>query len=431
MTSPSAGPSVRRLSIRVALAATAIVGVAYLVIAAAVAIVITDNLTAEVDGHLQQALVQMSDGGGQGPGGPPLDHNPFDPTKQDPRGLPVLVWHVGADGAVAAQGLTNLELPVADANVGSPTSVTIDGATYRLAGASAAAGRVVVGQSMDTVAATQSTLVVAEVGIGFALLVAVFLGAVAIGRRVALPIERERRRQLEFTADASHELRTPLSVIEAQTSLALARDREPPWDQSAFLRIDKELKRTRRLVDDMLWLARFDSAAPSGGEAAEPVDLAVLANQTADRFGAVAEAKHQRLEVRVGSTSDAAIVTVSPEWLDRLLGVLLDNACKYSPEGGNITVSVVPEGRRLRLAVEDSGPGIPAEERSRVFDRFHRATDAPGGAGLGLAIADAIVRASGGRWSIGTSEAGGASIAVTWARSAVGDGGRRESHPGE
>jgi two-component system OmpR family sensor kinase len=287
---------------------------------------------------------------------------------------------------------------------------------------------------MDNVAATQSTLIVAEVGIGCALLIVVFLGAVAIGRRVALPIERERERQLEFTADASHELRTPLSVIEAQTSLALARDRDPPWDQSAFRRIDTELKRTRRLVDDMLWLARFDSGGPVGGRsdaAAEPVDLAVLAAQTADRFAAVAEARHQTLEVRLGASANGAIVTVSPEWLDRLLGVLLDNACKYSPEGGSVTVSVANEGRRVRLAVDDSGPGIPAEERTRVFDRFHRATDAPGGAGLGLAIADAIVRASGGRWQIGTSNAGGASIAVTWARSSVGDGGRRESHSDE
>jgi signal transduction histidine kinase len=418
------------LSIRVALAASAIVGIAYLLIAAVVAIAVTNNLTSEVDGHLQQALAQMSDVG-QGPGGPP-DQKGFDPTRQDPRGLPVLVWNVAADGSIKPQGLTNLDLPPADANMGSATSVSIDGATYRLAGASAATGRVVVGQSMDTVAATQSTLIVAEFGIGCALLVVVFLGAVAIGRRVALPIERERQRHLEFTADASHELRTPLSVIEAQTSLALARDRDPPWDQSAFKRIDTELKRTRRLVDDMLWLARFDSSGPSGTEsAAEPVDLAVLAAQTADRFAAVAEARNQSLAVRVEAAADAAIVTVAPEWLDRLLGVLLDNACKYSPEGGSVTVSVAAEGRRVRLAVDDSGPGIPAEERGRVFDRFHRATEAPGGAGLGLAIADAIVRASGGRWLIATSPAGGASISVSWIRSAVGGSGHRESRSAE
>jgi len=133
----------------------------------------------------------------------------------------------------------------------------------------------------------------------------------------------------------------------------------------------------------------------------------------------------------VGSAADGAVVTVAPEWLDRLLGVLLDNACKYSPEGGSVTVSVATEGRRARLVVDDSGLGIPAEERARVFDRFHRATDAPGGAGLGLAIADAIVRASGGRWQIGTSPAGGASISVSWVRSTVGGSGRRESHAAE
>ena len=92
-----------------------------------------------------------------------------------------------------------------------------------------------------------------------------------------------------------------------------------------------------------------------------------------------------------------------------------------------MTVSVAAEGRRVRLAVDDSGPGIPAEERGRVFDRFHRATEAPGGAGLGLAIADAIVRASGGRWLIATSPAGGASVSVSWIRSAVGGSGHRES----
>ena len=110
-------------------------------------------------------------------------------------------------------------------------------------------------------------------------------------------------------------------------------------------------------------------------------------------------------------------MTAPPEWLDRLLGVLLDNACKYSPEGGAIAVSVAGQGRRVRLTVDDSGPGIPAEERGRVFDRFHRATDSPGGAGLGLAIADAIVHATAGRWSIATSPAGGASVTVTWPRS--------------
>ena len=109
-------------------------------------------------------------------------------------------------------------------------------------------------------------------------------------------------------------------------------------------------------------------------------------------------------------------MTVPPEWLDRLLGVLLDNACKYSP-GGRLRLR---RGRQRErpdaLTVDDSGPGIPVDERTRIFDRFHRATDRPGGAGLGLAIADAIVRATNGRWRIGASPAGGASMSVTWPR---------------
>ena len=414
------GPSVRSLSIRVALAASAVVGIAYVIIAAVVVIVVTSNMTADVDRHLTAVLRQVSDFSAP-PGGP---FPGFDPSRQDPRGLPVLAWAVDSKGTASAVGLTNLALPAEDRQVRAPATVTIDGAGYRIAGAPSGSGWYVVGQAMDGVSQTQSTLIVAEMGIGCALLIVVFLGAVAIGRRVALPIERARRRQLEFTADASHELRTPLSVIEAQATLALARERDAAWDDAAFGRIDGELKRTRRLVDDMLWLARFDS---TGGPAeAEPVDVKVLAAQTADKFGAVAEARKQTLTVDRDSSREDAIVIASAEWLDRLVGVLLDNACKYSPEGGGIAVRVAAEGRRVRLTVDDSGPGIPTAERSRVFDRFHRATDLPGGAGLGLAIADAIVHATGGRWQIGSSPAGGASVSVSWPRAMSG---HREAEP--
>ncbi|MDQ3871845.1 MAG: HAMP domain-containing histidine kinase, partial [Chloroflexota bacterium] len=140
------------------------------------------------------------------------------------------------------------------------------------------------------------SVILAELVIAPILLAIVFLGAVAIGRRVATPIELARRRQLEFTADASHELRTPLSVIEAQTSLALVQDRAPAWYRVAFERVDRESKRMRRLVDDLLWLARFDATQAPGH--AEPVDLGVLAAQAADRFGVIASAHDLRLEVR-------------------------------------------------------------------------------------------------------------------------------------
>jgi signal transduction histidine kinase len=411
----SQGPSVAMITVRVAMAASAIVGIAYLVIAVVVVIFVTNNLTSDIDNRLNQALAPV-------PVQPGPDQ-PFGSAGSPNRlfGPPVLLWRISPTGSVESLNTSNIDLPAAYRNAVGPETVSISGVDVRIQGASRGADYVVVGLTMDDVTQTRSTLIVAEFGIGCALLIVVFLGAVAVGRRVALPIDRARRRQLEFAADASHELRTPLSVIEAQTSLALVRERDRAWDSNAFKRIDSELQRTRRLVDDMLWLARFDS---TGGQPdAEPVDVGVLAAQAADRFGAVAEARHQKLTVSAAAGAEGVIVTASPEWLDRLLGVLLDNACKYSPEGGAILVTVAGEGRRVRLTVDDSGPGIPAEERSRVFDRFHRATDAPGGAGLGLAIADAIVHATGGRWTIATSPAGGAGISVNWPRSVSG---RRE-----
>src|SRR3984893_9568631 len=139
-----------------------------------------------------------------------------------------------------------------------------------------------------------------------------------------------------------------------------------------------------------------------------------MGQQAVDRFAAVAEARRQRLNIRV--TGDSHVIAAAPEWLDHLVGVLLDNACKYTPEQGSIDVRVAAEGNRITLVVDDSGPGIPADQRGQIFDRFRRGSDQPGGAGLGLAIADAVVRATNGSWEVSTSTAGGASMAVTWPR---------------
>jgi two-component system sensor histidine kinase TctE len=92
----------------------------------------------------------------------------------------------------------------------------------------------------------------------------------------------------------------------------------------------------------------------------------------------------------------------------------MDNACRYAGPDGQVRISVRAQGSRVSLTVEDSGPGIPEAERSRLFDRFHRATDHGPGAGLGLAIGDSIVRSTGGRWQVGDSPLGGALMAVSW-----------------
>ncbi len=410
------GPTlgVRRQAIRVALGATLVVAVAYLAVSVAVVTVVTRDLTAQVDQRLDEALERVPSGR------EPVDE-PFErPPGDRPFGPPTLIWAVAPNGTVLADADTP-DLPKQYETVVGPLTASIDGTELRLQGSRMGDLYVVVGQSLESVSDARSTIVLAEVLIAPILLLAVFLGAVAIGRRVAAPIEAARRRQLDFTADASHELRTPLSVIEANTSLALAEDRDETWYRSAFERVDHESKRMRRLLDDMLWLARFDATHPPPGS--EPVDLGVLAAQTTDRFAAVAETRGVRLMVRV--PDEAASVAAPPELLDRLLGVLLDNACKYVPEGGLVDVTVARDGSRVAVTVDDSGPGIPATDRDRIFDRFHRASEPAGGpsgtsgAGLGLAIADAIVRATGGRWQLGTAPAGGARFTVSWPRTLV------------
>ena len=410
----SAAAAVRGRSIRVALSATAVVALAYVVVSAGVVAFATRDLTGQVDQRLAQSFGRLPPGG-SGRGGGPQDPG-RDPGR--PFGLGFLAWTIGPDGTVEKDSTTP-DLPAELRAVGAPTTATIDGVQVRIAGQAVGDDRVVVAQSMEQVTDAQRTIVLGELLIAPFLMVAVFLGAVIVGGRVAGPIEAARRRQLEFTADASHELRTPLSVIEANTSLALAQPRDAEWYRTSFGRVDREAKRMRRLLEDMLWLARFDTGQgppPSG-----PVDLGVLVRQAADRFGAVAETRKLRLTVNAPSTS--VVVAAPADLLDRLVGVLVDNACKYAPEGGSVDVAVGVDGGRAVLTVDDSGPGIPDADRELIFDRFHRSLSTAGdasGAGLGLAIGDAIVRATGGRWTVGTAPAGGARFMVSWSRASVG-----------
>ena len=399
-------------ALRVALMSTAITAVAFAIIAIAVVVYVTQNLTSQIDNRLTASLGRIQSTGVvavpqfqdfRDPGGPRF-------------GPPLLVWAFAGDGTLLATNDTSAVLPGAARGLTGASTVSVGGTDVRVNGASVGGAVVVVGQSLDAVSEARSTVIGAELIVGGVLLVVVFFGALAIGRRVGAPIELARQRQLEFTADASHELRTPLSVIEAQTSLALAQDRDPGWYRAAFQRIADESRRIRRLVEDLLWLARVDTS--SGQPGAEAVDVGVLAGQAAERFATVAEARG--LSLQVTAPEQALGVMGSPDWLDRLLGVLLDNACKYAPPGGRVEVAVSGDGGRVRLAVEDSGPGIPRTERPRIFDRFHRTSDRVSGAGLGLAIADAVVRRTHGRWEVGTSALGGASMVVSWPRALSG-----------
>jgi two-component system OmpR family sensor kinase len=203
-----------------------------------------------------------------------------------------------------------------------------------------------------------------------------------------------------------------LSVIEAE--LSLARESFGPPEPETLDRISEESHRLKRIVDDLLWLARFDSAPPP--PVSGSIDVATIVEACTERFRPLAESRSIHLVVqRLGS--EPATIIAPAEWIDRLASVLVDNACKYASESGSVLIQVGRVDQRVVLCVEDSGPGIPAGERDRLFDRFRRGTDRVGGHGLGLAIADSIVRSTGGRWRVDDADAviGGAHMEVSWA----------------
>lgn len=422
MTS-TATPQVKQLARRAALMATAFVAAVYLAISVAIVAWLTLSLTAQVDERLARALAFEARAGSETaptlprppaqlppiPEGAELADLLGEPPPGFPFGRERATWRIDVDGEVVSER-SDLELPIEHATVVGPTTVTIDDTPIRIAGRDIEAGRLVVGESMAPVDDATWTVIMGLLIIAPFLLLAVFLGALTVGRRVATPVERARQRQLAFTADASHELRTPLSVIEANASLALATEREAAWYRRSFERVLAEAQRMHRLIDDLLWLARFD--ATQQPPAGEPVDLGVMVEQAADRFAALAETRAQRIDVEIDDPDTS--LSAPPEWIDQLIAVLLDNACKYSPEGGRIVVRVAKNAGRVVLSVDDSGPGISDDEMESLFDRFHRGTHDSSGAGLGLAIGDAIVRATSGRWDIRRSELGGAHLTVSW-----------------
>ena len=396
---------------RVAAAATAVIAVLYVIAVIVFNVLFASHQTAQSDYYLgtrltaaatdpallgQSAAARSSAAAGDvdadaapvflwlvTPAGTVTEHSPGAP------GLPagLLAAHPPHDGLAFTAGLGRT-------------------GAFRLRLARDGGDWLIAGQSRAGDAHTARLLLYAEVSAGPVLLLAMFFGSLVVGLRALAPVEQSRRRQLEFTADASHELRTPLSVIRAEADVALSSPRDAAQYRDALTRIQGESGRLRQLVDDMLWLARFDSRPPPPGD--EPVDLVTLAQACADRFRAVGPA------VTADTGAGPALISAPPDWIDRLAGVLMDNACRYAGPGGQVRIGVRTQGHRVSLTVEDSGPGIPEAERPRLFDRFRRATEHGPGAGLGLAIGDSIVRSTGGRWQVGDSPLGGALMTVSW-----------------
>jgi heavy metal sensor kinase len=208
-----------------------------------------------------------------------------------------------------------------------------------------------------------------------------------------------------FTADASHELRTPLSVIRGVGENVLRETRTPAEYKDAMGSMLEEVDRLTRLVDTLLKLSRGDAGTIR--LTPDIFELGELTRDVVSSLGILAEERLQRLRVVVAEN-----VRVSADRLvlrDAIANVV-DNAIKYGPSRSTIDVRVDADGDQATLTVADAGPGIPAEHRERIFDRFYRVDEGrsrdAGGTGLGLAIARWAVEANGGRISLEGSGTG-------------------------
>jgi signal transduction histidine kinase len=387
---------------RVAAVATLVIAAVLVVAAASLDLFVGRRVLWEVDQSLLQRLgaVAASDE-------PLAREGPAPAAGID--AAPVYLWWVPANGPARALTQDSPALPSgARKGSGMPFSLPTAGANFRYESLGFRGGYLVAGQDLAAPLHIERVLLIAELMIGPVVLLAVFGGVLVISIRSAAPVEAARRRLLEMTADASHELRTPLTVIEAEIELARSTPADAAADREALDHIARESRRLKSIVEDLLWLARFDGTAPASA-ALGPVDVGSVVAACAGRFAPVAAGRRVALEVR---TAPDAFIEATAEWVDRLAGTLIDNACRYAPDGGRVRVTAQAESGRVLLVVEDDGPGLP--EGVRLFDRFRRATEKPGGAGLGLAIADSVVRSTSGRWRVERSELGGALMEVSW-----------------
>lgn len=232
------------------------------------------------------------------------------------------------------------------------------------------------------------------------------------------PVEEAWEQQRRFVADASHELKTPLAVILANLQILKADpgigDDARPWVEST----EEEAQHMKALVGDLLQLAQADESVAGSAHSAmrhEDIDLSDLVESATLEFDAVAFERGCLLESEV---EEGIRVTGDPEWMERLVRILIDNACKYGAEGTTVNVRLARAGGKSALSVHNMGTPIDEEDLPHVFERFYRSDRArtregEGGFGLGLAIAKSIVDAHGGTISVTSTEQDGTTFSVT------------------
>lgn len=237
--------------------------------------------------------------------------------------------------------------------------------------------------------------------------------------RLQAGFDRERR----FSGDAAHELRTPLTALKGQIGVTLSQPRVPTDYVDVLRSLEGQVDRLIRLSSDLLFMARLD--ANQSQRQIEQINLGEWLAAVEDQMRPLAEAKGITLQSRIAPD---LLISGSMDLLIRLFLNLLDNAIKYTPDGGAITIEACQSAAGVQIAISDSGPGIPAEHLPHLFERFYRVEadrargqansgagvndPSLGGTGLGLAIAQEIARVHGGQIMVSSGVGQGTTFTV-------------------
>ena len=324
------------------------------------------------------------------------------------------------DVTVLASSSTSLGLPYAGlakkvAQKKQPFSATVEGpggnvrVMSRLLTNSSSGETVAIvqaAQSRDGVTSTIRNLLLVLIPAGLGALFLAAIGGLFMSRWAMQPVREAFDRQKTFIADASHELKTPLTLIRADAEV-IQREMTDPGQQELADDLLSETDRMNAVLSDLLLLTRLDAGKLS--VVREPFDLSQVIIETAERFRARAEAEGIGIETELPGK---LAVRGDEERTGQILAALLDNAVRFTPQGGRISVTGDRGDGRIEANVSDTGPGIASEHLPRLFDRFYRAeasrVRSDGGTGLGLAIARDLARAQGGELVAGNVGSGGA-----------------------
>jgi signal transduction histidine kinase len=273
-------------------------------------------------------------------------------------------------------------------------------------------------QSRQAVWQTVNRLIFALIPVGVGALALAAVGGLFMSRRAMRPVRDSFERQRTFIADASHELKTPLTLIRADAevlSRSLTDIEEGSENRELAEDLLGETDRMNAVLSDLLLLARLDADKLSVSR--DPFNLASVIAEASERFATRTANEGKQLEIH---HSGKLPTRGDEERTAQILSALLDNALRFTPPGGLITVEGHTRGKRVEVTVTDTGPGIPENHLPHIFERFYRADEqseararSGGGTGLGLAIARDLAHAQEGELTAGNTPNRGATFTLT------------------